>query len=511
MFIMNKSTSIRILADVFIVLASLAIAFLVRYVYTIAFEIQAESGPRLYAQYIRLFALSLAQTLILVQSSFIVCKVYSGNRTGSIYKKLIVVIKAVSISYMLILLMVYIFPVIMPAPRGVIFVAWFVNLLVSLTSRLWSYTWIDLGIGVTKGNGSPDGKSVLLIGGAGYIGSSLVPLLLDRGYKVRILDLFIYGKEPLGPSLNHINLELIQGDFRQVDKVVFAMRGVDSVIHLGGLVGDPACALDEQLTLEINLVATRMIAEAGKGFGVSRFIFASTCSVYGASDGILDEKSKLNPVSLYAKSKLASEKVLFELGSSTFRPTMLRFGTIFGLSGRTRFDLVVNLLTAKAVFDKKITLYGGDQWRPFVHVEDAARSVLAILESPISRVGGEIFNIGGNSLNFTLQQVGEMINRLVPGSELLELGVNSDRRNYRVDFSKVFKIVGYAPKWQLEDGINQVITAIRDGVVSDYNLPVYSNVKTLNQEMIDQLGKNEGWAKRVIQSIEPINDDVINR
>jgi nucleoside-diphosphate-sugar epimerase len=510
---MNKSTIIRVLADILITLACLVMAFLARYVYAIAFQIQAEPGPQLYVQYVRQLALSLPLILILVQGSFFVFGVYSGIRSYSIYGKLIVVAKAVSIPYLLVPLTVYIFPDIMPAPRGVIVVAWLLNLLVSLTSRLWSFTWLDLGIGngVARASGSPDGKHVLLIGGAGYIGSSLVPLLLDRGYKVRMLDLFMYGKDPLGPSLNHINLECIQGDFRQVDKVVFSMRGVDSVIHLGGLVGDPACALDEQLTLEINLVATRMIAEAAKGFGVSRFIFASTCSVYGASDGVLDEKSKLNPISLYAKSKLASEKVLFELGSSTFRPTMLRFGTIFGLSGRTRFDLVVNLLTAKAVFDKKITLYGGDQWRPFVHVEDAARSVLAMLESPINRVGGEIFNIGGNNLNFTLQQVGEMINRMVPESELLELGANSDRRNYRVDFSKVNKIVGYAPKWKLEDGINQVITAIREGVVSDYNLPTYSNVKILNQEMIEQLGKNEGWAKRVIQSIEPINDDVINR
>jgi nucleoside-diphosphate-sugar epimerase len=508
---MNKQIGIRVVADIVTTSACLVLAFLARYVYAIAFEVQAESGRHLYAQYVRQLAVALPQILFLVLVSFFVFGVYAKIRSYSIYGKLTVVAKAASIPYLLVPLIVYVFPDIMPAPRGVILLGWFLNLSASLVSRLWSFTWLNLGIGngVTKENRSSDGKHLLLIGGAGYIGSALVPLLLEKGYKVRMLDLFLYGKEPLGSSVKHPNLELIQGDFRQVDKVVFAMRGVDSVIHLGGLVGDPACALDEQLTLEINLVATRVIAEAAKGFGVNRFIFASTCSVYGASDGILDEKSKLNPVSLYAKSKIASEKVLFELESPTFRPTMLRFGTIFGLSGRTRFDLVVNLLTAKAVFDKKITLYGGDQWRPFVHVEDAARSVLVMLESPIDRVGGEIFNIGGNRLNFTLQQVGEMIHKLVPGSELLELGTNSDRRNYRVDFSKVEKMVGYSPKWKLEDGITQVITAIRDGVVSDYNLPAYSNVKILNQEMINQLGKNEGWAKRVIQSVEPTDDGAI--
>lgn len=510
---MNKQVFVRVFADIATTSMCLLLAFTARYIYSIAFEVQAETGRDLYSQYVRQLSISLPQIVVLVCSSFFVFGVYSRIRSYSIYGKLTVVAKAISIPYLIVPLIVYVVPEIMPAPRGVIFVAWFLNFFAALISRLWSFTWLNLGVGnsVVKENRFLDGKRVLLIGGAGYIGSALVRLLLEKGYKVRMLDLFLYGKEPLGRSVNHPDLELIQGDFRQVDKVVFAMRGVDSVIHLGGLVGDPACALDEQLTLEINLVATRVIAEAAKGFGVNRFIFASTCSVYGASDGILDEKSKLNPVSLYAKSKIASEKVLFELESPTFRPTMLRFGTIFGLSGRTRFDLVVNLLTAKAVFDKKITLYGGDQWRPFVHVEDAARSVLVMLESPIDLVGGEIFNIGGNRLNFTLQQVGEMIHKLVPGSELLELGTNADRRNYRVDFSKVERMVGYTPKWRLEEGITQVIDAIRDGVVSDYNLPAYSNVKILNQEMINQLGKNEGWAQRVIQSVEPTDDAGISR
>jgi nucleoside-diphosphate-sugar epimerase len=502
---MNNQIAVRVAADIFITSVCIVVAFLVRYVYAIAFEIQAESGRQLFLKYVHQLSISLPQVVVLVVGSFFMFRVYSKIRSYSIYGKLSAVSKAVSLPYLLIPLIVYIVPNVMPAPRGVVFVAWMLNMLAAVASRFWSFIWKkDWGSGENnKERRSPEGNQVLLIGGAGYIGSALVPLLLDQGYKVRMLDLFIYGKEPLGQSVNHPNLELIHGDFRQVDKVVYAMRGVDSVIHLGGLVGDPACAVDEQLTVEINLVATRVIAEVAKGFGVGRFIFASTCSVYGASDGILDEKSKLNPVSLYAKSKIASEKVLFDLQSAKFRPTMLRFGTIFGLSGRTRFDLVVNLLTAKAVFDKKITLYGGDQWRPFVHVEDAARSVLVMLQSPIDRVGGEIFNVGGNQLNYTLQQVGEIIHRLVPGSELLELGTNSDRRNYRVDFSKVEKMVGFAPKWKLEDGVNQVITAIRDGVILDYNLPAYSNVKVLNQEMINHLGKNEGWERRVIQSVEP--------
>src|SRR4029079_6285270 len=227
------------------------------------------------------------------------------------------------------------------------------------------------------------------------------------------LDLLIYGTEPIEDSVAHPNLEIMKADFRQVDKVVQAMRNIDAVIHLGAIVGDPACALDEELTIEVNLMATRMIAEVAKGDGVSRVICASTCSVYGANDAMLDERSALNPVSIYARSKIASERVLMSMASCVFAPTLLRFGTIYGLSGRTRFDLVINLLTAKAMVEGKITVFGGDQWRPFVHVDDAALAVLMALEAPLSLVGNEVFNVGCDEQNYTIQQVGEMIKQLV--------------------------------------------------------------------------------------------------
>src|SRR5437870_5028024 len=157
----------------------------------------------------------------------------------------------------------------------------------------------------------PTQRTVLVIGGAGYIGSALLPRLLARGHRVRLLDRFFYGFEPIRDILSHRNLEIIQADFRRVDKLVECMEGVDAVIHLGAIVGDPACALDRDLTIEVNLMATRTIAEVAKGYGIRRFIFASTCSVYGAStdDELLTEESLLNPVSLYAVTKLASEKV----------------------------------------------------------------------------------------------------------------------------------------------------------------------------------------------------------
>ena len=184
---------------------------------------------------------------------------------------------------------------------------------------------------------------MLVIGGGGYIGSALLPKLLDSGYHVRLLDLLIFGDEPIQKILNHPRLEVRRGDFRHVEQVADALQGVDSVVHLGAIVGDPACNLDEELTIEVNLTATRMIAELAKASGVERLVFASTCSVYGATEEMLDERSIVKPISLYGHTKLASERVLLAMANDRFQPTILRFSTIYGLSGRTRFDLVVNL------------------------------------------------------------------------------------------------------------------------------------------------------------------------
>jgi len=168
----------------------------------------------------------------------------------------------------------------------------------------------------------PTARTVLVIGGGGYIGSALLPKLLARGHRVRLLDRMFYGYEPIRDILNHPNLEIRQGDFRRIDKLVECMSNVDAVIHLGAIVGDPACALDQDLTIEVNLIATRTIAEVAKGYGIRRFVFASTCSVYGASaeNELLTETSTLNPVSLYAITKLASEKVLMNMASDKFSP-----------------------------------------------------------------------------------------------------------------------------------------------------------------------------------------------
>jgi len=321
-------------------------------------------------------------------------------------------------------------------------------------------------------------RNVLVIGGGGYVGSPLVSDLLRKEYKVRVLDLFLFGKDSLRDMPNPENLEVIEGDFRNVETIVRAMRGVDAVVHLGGIVGDPACSLDDDLTIDINLSATTMLAELCKVFRIRRFVFASSCSVYGAgAEGeVLTEQSGLNPVSLYAKTKIASENVLMGYHSKDFAPTILRFATLFGLSRRPRFDLVVNLLAAKAVQEGKIGVFGGSQWRPFIHIRDISKTITAVLEAPLDRVGGEVFNVGANCNNHRIVEVAQMILDTVPGTQLDVNTGKEDDRNYNVSFDKLERILDIKLGITVRDGVQEIVEACKKGDIKDYKRPEYSNL-----------------------------------
>jgi nucleoside-diphosphate-sugar epimerase len=422
------------------------------------------------------------------------------------YKALIIV-QAVSVGYLLFGCLAYFSGGMFSLPRTALVLAWLFSLVCLLASRLWSLLWTKVILTerrLFERNMEQRVKRVLVIGGGGYIGSALLPKLLNAGYHVRLLDLLLYSTEPIQDVLSHPDLEVIQADFRQVDRVVEAMQDVDAVIHLGAIVGDPACALDEELTIEVNLMATRMIAEVAKGSRINRFIFASTCSVYGASDELLDEYSALHPVSLYARSKIASEQVLKNLAGPDFSPVILRFGTIYGLSGRTRFDLVINLLAAKAVVEGKITVFGGDQWRPFVHVDDAALALIKALEAPLGTVRNKIFNVGSDEQNYTIQQVSDIIQRLVPTAQVVNMGSDTDRRNYRVNFSKIRNVLGFVPQWSVAQGVQQVIARIQSGQIVDYRDAKYSNEKFLSEERASRLiPRHNGWAYELINEATP--------
>jgi nucleoside-diphosphate-sugar epimerase len=472
---------LRIVADSLMVSFGYGAAVMTRFV--AALESEGEPRPAFW-EYVSLLERGLCVVLPIAIVNFALAGLYTRGRSYAAWYKALVIGEAVTLTFLIFGFASFLLPPQwLGLPRSVVFMAWGYTLVIVGMSRLWLHVWRRVSTSAPPPmKPRNDNRRILVIGGAGYVGSALLPKLLERGFKVRVLDVMLFGKGPIAEIASHPNLEIVPADFRQIDRLVEATQDVDSVVHLGGLVGDPSCAFDERLTLEINLVATRMIAEVAKGSGVSHFVFASTCSVYGASDQILTERSRLNPVSLYAQSKIASERVLQRIQDKSFSVTALRFGTIFGISGRTRFDLVVNLLTAKAVVEGKITVFGGEQWRPFLHVDDAAASVLRVLEAPRPLVHNEIFNVGSNDQNMTLGQLGEAIQRAVPGAQLIDSAADGDRRNYRVDFKKIRDVLGFHPKWKVEDGIQQVIAALRSGKITDYKAPEYSNLKYLAEE-----------------------------
>jgi nucleoside-diphosphate-sugar epimerase len=250
---------------------------------------------------------------------------------------------------------------------------------------------------------------VLVTGGAGYIGNYVVEELLENGHDVRVLDNLLFGDSALAPFDDHERLELREGDIRHIEDLSYAMEDRDAVIHLAGIVGDPACGVNEQATQAVNVEATKTLVEVCKLHDIQRLVFASTCSVYGASELMeLNEGSYLNPLSLYAESKIDSEEIILHethdmFSDNDITPTILRLGTIFGWSRRMRFDLVVNLLTAKATLEGDIPVYGGEQYRPLVHVADAASALVAALEADEETVNHQIFNVGDNELNFKIK------------------------------------------------------------------------------------------------------------
>jgi nucleoside-diphosphate-sugar epimerase len=496
---------IRLIADIVLVNLAIIAALAAGFFYYVAYEAPKIIDFRLTFWYYFDGYVSSAWLLTLI--CLVVFSLNGFYTYGRFYRgryKILVVIQAVSVAYLIFGSLVYFSEGILNLylPRRAFPIAWVLTIIFLVAARAWALIWNNVIAAERNLRKKPEEsriRNVLVIGGAGYIGSALLSKLLDKGYRVTLLDLLLYGTEPIQEVIDHPRLKVLQEDFRQIDKVVEATQGADAVIHLGGIVGDPACALDEDLTTDINLMATRMTAEVCKGSGVSRFIFASTCSVYGASDIKLDEKSQLNPVSLYARSKIASEKVLLNMADDRFAPVILRFGTIYGLSGRTRFDLVVNLLTAKAVVDGQITIFGGDQWRPFLHVDDAATALMQVLEAPLPLVRHQVFNVGSNEQNFTIRQIGEIIHKLVPEAEIVNKEADLDPRNYWVSFSKIQKTLGFKPQKTIEQGVAQVIEAIRSGKVTDYKDARYSNVKFLTEEGIFRLTRQgNGWAYQLL-------------
>jgi len=322
-------------------------------------------------------------------------------------------------------------------------------------------------------------NKILVVGGAGYIGSILVRQLLDDGCEVRVLDQLLFGAQSIRDLSGRKRFHFIEGDFRDSRLVTEALRDTDALIHLGAIVGDPACQIDEPATFETNFVATELLTRACRESGVGRMIFASTCSVYGSTSDLVDEKTPLRPLSLYARTKTDSEKALLSSADSRFHPTVLRVGTVFGWSPRPRFDLAVNLLTARAYFEGRIAIYNQRQWRPFVHVSDVARAFRLVLTAPIADVSGQVFNLGSNDMNSRLGEVGQAVQRLYPRVSV-DYETNSDARSYRVCFDKIEQVLGFRSTRTLLDGMSEIDAALSKGLVKDPSSPLYHNHKLLS-------------------------------
>jgi len=325
-------------------------------------------------------------------------------------------------------------------------------------------------------------NKVLIVGGAGYVGNVLTKKLLRRGYSVRVFDNLLYGDSGIKNLYHHKNFEFLHGDIRNITKLTKAIKNVDAVIHLAAIVGDPASALNPEETIQSNYIATKTLAELCKYSQINRFIFASTCSVYGASEHgkELTEKSKLNPVSLYAEMKLRSEEALLDMCDGNFSPTILRKGTLHGISDRMRFDLVVNTLTIKALKDKKFTIFGGEQYRAFCSVSDAVDAYIICLEAPIEKVN-DTFNV--SSENISIIDVGKRIKNKIPEAKMEVDETKTDKRDYIVSnkkFCKTFKI--NLPTEPIEHTITNIKNMYTSGMWRDYPHPKYSNYKYLKEQ-----------------------------
>ena len=327
-------------------------------------------------------------------------------------------------------------------------------------------------------------QGTLIIGGLGYIGSGVVKELLEKGNKVSVLDCCMYGDNVLKKFNKLSNFKFIKGYASDVILLGKLLKENSRVVHLAGLVGDPACALEENDTKYFNIKTTNIIKNLCFEYEVQRLIFASSCSVYGKKDDLCYEDSSTNPVSLYAQTKLDSERELME---SKIDTKILRFSTIFGPAERLRFDLVVNLFIAQAYYEKKITVFGGNQERPFLHVKDASTSIINFLNHKITNTQ-DIYNVGCDELNGTIDQVAQLIEKNIPGSKISLSSDNVDPRNYNVSFKKYNSLFPNQKFVTIEDAIKEFTNIFQNEKIM-FKDKIYSNLLTTKSFIPDN--KNE--------------------
>ena len=330
-------------------------------------------------------------------------------------------------------------------------------------------------------------RTVLVTGGAGYIGSHVVRQLLDRGDRVRVLDLFLYGNQGLKALGDHPRLSLVVGDVRDPAAMQDAVAGADTVIALAALVGDAACDLDRHTAVSVNQEATELLVASCVDASVRRLVFASCCSVYGAgADAFLMESSTLNPLSLYARTRVASERII-DAHADRLSAVILRLPRVFGVSPRMRLDLLVNTLTAHAYFRRKLRVSGRPQPRAHLHVHDAATALLLAADARDTLVRGQRFNVGDDRSVHSVREIAAIIAAALPDTEIADAPPQRDARSFRLSFSKIRKTLGFARRFTVADGVAEIIAACRRGAIAGLADPRSSNFESLKRFGVPEL------------------------
>ena len=322
-------------------------------------------------------------------------------------------------------------------------------------------------------------KTVLVTGGAGYVGAVLVPELLQRGYRVRVLDLYLYGEHVLDPVARHGGLEQITGDIRDVGLLKRILPGCDAVIHLACISNDPSFELNPELGKSINFDAFGPLVEIARDSGVSRFVYASSSSVYGVKQiENVTEDLRLEPLTDYSKYKAMCEDVLQQKRGHGFETLTLRPATVCGYSPRLRLDLTVNILTNHAFCNRVIKVFGGDQMRPNIHIRDMADAYVQSLEWPAGLVDGHVFNVGYH--NYRVRQIADIVRGVVGPDVAIATSPTDDNRSYHVSSARIRRVVGFEATRTIDDAVRDLVTAFRAGQVPDsMDNARYYNIRTM--------------------------------